>query len=118
MINQLIAIAIYLITSYQSKKHGGWNIYEDEKIKIMYDTYYPNVSTYVKIDGKENLVISHSGHGITQEYHQGNWEKYISDVLYPKAIEAKRLSDIAEKQREEEKRQKLFGLIDDSKVFA
>ena len=80
-------IATYLKTRYESKKYGGYNIYEDDKIYISYDTYYPNIDVYVKIpDGKRYCVLNHSGHGYNQEYHSGEWEKYCKDILLPKAL--------------------------------
>ena len=99
MIGKLIIIATYLKTRYESKKHGGYNIYEDDKIKIAYDTYYPNVDVYVKIDSNWKLVLLHNGHGFDQEYHPGVWLKYVEDCLYPKAL-------IAKTQHEENKKER------------
>lgn len=94
-------VAKYLKTHYEVKKHGGYNIYEDKKIKICSDTYYPNLDIYVKTpDGKDHLVLLRSGHGYNQEYHSGEWEKYIEEVLYPKALEAKKKMEENEKNKE------------------
>ncbi|MDO8610989.1 MAG: hypothetical protein Q7R95_10700 [bacterium] len=117
MINKLICIANYLRTSYKGKGHGGYNIYKDDKIIIQYDTYYPNVDVSIKINDKWEQVLNHSGHGINYQHRSGKWEEYVSDILYPKAVEARRLSDLKDKQRKEEEKQKNFGSIDDSAVF-
>lgn len=116
-INKLIEIAGYLTTEKKYKGHGYWEIYENDKIKIMYDTYYPNVSVYIKIDGKEELVLLHSGHGITQEYHSGAWENYCENILFPRATRAKQLYILKENEKLEKEKFKKFCSIDDSKVF-
>ena len=118
MIPKLISIASHLTTESKYKGHGYWLTYEDDKIRIMYDTYYPNIDVWVKIDGAEKMVLNHSGHGYNEEYHPGAWEKYISEVLYPKAVEARRIKDEEIKERAELQRIEKFGSIDDSKVFA
>jgi hypothetical protein len=117
MIEKLILIVQYLTTDRKYKGHGYWLTYEDDKIKIMFDTYYPNASVYVKLDGKEQLVLLHSGHGYNQEYHPGNWEKYVDEILYLKAVEARNIYDLEQREREELDNLNKFGAIDDSKVF-
>jgi len=103
-------IATYLRTSYQGKKHGGYNIYEDDKIKIYYDTYYPNVDVYVKLpNGTEQMVLNRSGHGYNQEFHSGEWENYCKDILYPKALEAKKKYEEEMKKKEQAEHENKFG---------
>lgn len=117
MKSELILIATYLTDQYESKKHGGYEVYEDDKIKIMYDTYYPNVCVYVKIDSKKDLAAIYSGHGHIQEYHPGHWEKYVSDKLYPAALLAKdeylKAKEL-KKRRDLEKKQ---SRLNDAHVF-
>lgn len=110
-------IATYLKTRHESKKHGGYDIYEDDKIQISYDTYFPNISIYIKFPGKDSeCVYSKSGHGILSIYHPGAWEQYI-DTLYPKALKAK--DDLIQQrlEKEELERQKHFTPIDDRDLF-
>lgn len=116
-VNYLILIASYLKNNQIYKKHGYWYIYEDDKIKIMYDTYYPNVDVYLKINGEEKLVLLRSGHGIVQQYHPGAWEKYCENVLLPKAIEAKKVAEAEREAREKKEKESRFAPIDDSKIF-
>ena len=46
--HEAYTVARYLRTRYESKKHGGYYVYEDDKIIIKYDTYYPNLDIRVK----------------------------------------------------------------------
>ena len=116
--SQLATIANYLTTRRESKKHGGYNIYADDKIEISYDTYYPNVDVYVFIEGKKNLAALYSGHGYTQEFHNGAWVKYVTDTLYPKAVEAKNASDLKRKEKESSERASRSSPLNDSSTFA
>ena len=119
MKTELATIANYLTTRTESKKHGGYNVYEEEgKISIWYDTYYPNISVYVWIDGKMKLVASFNGGGFTQKYRSGNWEKHVKETLYPKALIAKEKANEARRERERLAKQEKFGPIDDSSIFA
>ncbi len=113
----LINIATYLETSRKYKGHGSWLIYEDDKIIIKYDTYYPNVDVYVKIGGETKLVYLGSGHGNIQEYHPGAWEKYVDEVLTPRVREARQLKEANDSEQRIKEHLKLFAPIDDSAVF-
>jgi len=117
MKSKLITIAKYLTDQYESKKHGGYEVYEDDKIKIMYDTYYPNVQVNVKIDDKSTLAAIYSGHGHTQEFHGGAWEKYVSDTLYPAALIAKEKYLELQEQRKNKEIKKKSARLNDSLVF-
>lgn len=116
--SQLVTIANYLTTKTESKKHGGYNIYCDDKIYISYDTYYPNVQVNLFIDGKITLAALYSGHGNTQEFHGGAWEKYVENILFPRALEAKAAYEEKCKRREEEQRRIKCAPLNDSAVFA
>lgn len=116
MKNKLVQIANYMTNRYEGKKHGGYNIYQDSKIKISYDTYYPNVEVHINKDGLWKLVALYNGHGITQAYLSGQWVNYV-DELYPQAVENEILyrKEQARIKKEEEKAK--FSSIDDSEVF-
>ena len=116
--SKLVDIAKYLRTDYKCKKHGSYDIYDDGKVSIQYDTYYPNVQVHVYIDEKKTLAAHYSGHGYTQEFHGGAWVNYVNDILYPKAIEAKNRSISLRAKKEEERRKKLFNPLDDRSVFS
>ena len=77
LITTTTQIANHLTTRTESKNHGGYNIYEDEKIIICLDTYYPNLEILIKKDGNKIPVLSRSGHGHNILYRPGQWEKYI-----------------------------------------
>lgn len=85
---KIITVCEYLRTRYASKRHGGFNIYEDDKIVALTDTCVPNVDLSVKILEEQEYVFgcNYDGHQIT--YHPGRWEEYLSD-LYEKALEIK-----------------------------
>jgi hypothetical protein len=86
-------ICKYLRNNYVSKKHGGYNIYTDNKIELITDTYVPNVECIIKIpEGKIEKVFScgYSGDNVT--YHKGKWEEYLSN-LYEQAKTKKKEKD-------------------------
>lgn len=78
----------YMKTKYVSKKHGGYNIFEDDKVRLCLDTYVWNIDVYVKKpNGEEVLVLSRSYAGYNQVYHPGKWEDHIMN-LRDKALTA------------------------------
>ena len=117
-LKELVTIANYLTTRYESKKHGGHNIYEDDKIMIAYDTYYPNVTVRIFDKGDWKLVLLRNGGGFNQVYHRGLWVDYATNVLYPKALEAKAQEEEAQKKEKEREHYEKFGDIDDAHIFA
>lgn len=96
---KIITVCQFLRTRYASKKHGGYNIYEDDKIMVSTDTCVPNVDLYVKVNGNREYVFgcSYDGHQVT--YHTGKWEQYL-DELYDRAVETRR---IVEDQKAQER---------------
>ena len=118
MITKLKLIANYLTTKRESKKHGGYNIYQDDKIRISYDTYFPNVGVHVFIDGVAHLAVSHSGHGHTNKYHGGAWEQYVTGVLYPKAVKAEADWKAKREQRKANQERKERAPLNDWAVFS
>lgn len=117
MKQKLMTVAIYLTDQSESKKHGGYEIYEDDKIRIAYDTYYPNVQVNVKIDGKNQLAAIFSGHGHTQEYHGGVWEKYVIGTLYPLALIKKEECLAKQQKRKLDDERKKNARLNDASVF-
>lgn len=108
--NKIITVCEYLKTDYVSKKHGGYNIYRDDKIILETDTYVPN--TCAKVILPNNMieyVFSASYSGQISCYHTGKWEEYL-DQLYQKAIAIqmqKEKERIEEEIEEEEKAKKI-----------
>lgn len=113
-----MTIATYLTDQREGKKHGYYEIYEDDKIKISYDTYYPNVHVVVYINGKRNLAAIFSGHGNIQEYHGGAWEKYVINVLYPKALLKETQAKEAWARKKERENKIKNAPLNDGSVFA
>lgn len=116
LINNLYNITNYFNTRTQYKGHGYYYIYEDDKIEISYDTYVPNYSVYVKFDKDKKLVLSRS-RDYNQEYHPGAWEKYVIDILGPKATQARINYELKQKEKKEKEKQEKFGPINDSAIF-
>lgn len=112
---EIYVITKYLKTRHESKKHGGYDIYEDDKIEISYDTYYPNRSVYVKFGSKKELVHV-SSDDKTSTHRPGKWEEYITE-LYEKALELKKKEEARNLEKAEKEKQDHFGTIDDSKIF-
>ena len=103
--SKIITICDYLRTRYESKKHGGYNIYSDDKIFASTDTYVPNVDLMVILpDNKKEYVFSCSYHGTVSTYHPGKWEDYI-EKLYLKALDVKSEKDKEAKRERELKEQ-------------
>ena len=112
-------VARFLTTKHESKKHGGYDIYEDEKIRIACDTYVPNVHVNVNIDGNWTLAMLYNGaHGHMQEIHSGAWEGYVLKNLLPKALQAEKEAIERREKREAEERAKRNARLNDSHIFA
>ena len=118
MRSMLAMIANYLTTETISKKHGGYNIYlEQGKIRISYDTYNSSVCVYVWAEGKKEIAAHYNGGGVVQTYHGGAWESYVKDVLYPKAVEAKKVADEKREQRKLAEAAKNSARLNDEATF-
>lgn len=102
---KIIAVCNYLRTRYSSKNHGGFNIYEDDKIIAATDTYVSNVDLYVKINNEKEYVFgcNYDGHQVT--YHSGKWEDYLNN-LYQCAMVVKKEKELDQAQKLEEERLK------------
>ena len=109
-------IAQNLRTRHEGKKHGGYDIYEDDKVSIWYDTYFPNVSVYL-MDEAKTCVYSRSGHGIVSIHRPGAWEAYCESLMpRAKAAGAEKASIIAAKNKREH--DAAFGGVNDSALFS
>jgi len=84
----------YLSTRFVTKKHGGFTIYEDDKIIASTDTFVPNVDLSVKVNGNNEHVFGCSYDGSQVTYHPGKWEDYLQDLyLKAEAVQQQRLSE-------------------------
>jgi hypothetical protein len=112
-----ILVAQYLTTRHESKKHGGYQIFEDDRLRISYGTYYPNLNIVVKDGDKTVTVLSRGGSGTVSEYHPGRWEDYVRS-LYPKAKAAQETKEREWREKCEAEKRRKFEPIDDSHIFA
>lgn len=107
LISTIHLLCDYMTTRHQSKKHGGYNIYEDDKVYISLDTYVPNITVYVKLSGNTKSRVLSIGHaGTIQEYHSGKWEEYIISLKEAALTAKKELEEkkeIKDKQEHERK---------------
>ncbi len=95
-----INVARYLKTSYESKKHGGYNIYNDEQIHISLDTYYPNLDIDILKEGKKIEVYRGSRDNVTPAlFRPGKWIDHLMN-LNKKAIELNRQQEDTRKRNE------------------
>ena len=81
---QAAAVANRMTTRRAEKKHGGYNLYEDDRISVCLDTYAPNI--HIKIPAGENgewtVVFGKSCHTRTPyTFRPGLWMEYLG-LLY------------------------------------
>ena len=112
-----IIVGRELRTEWRGKKHGGYNIYEDDKIVVSVDTYVPNIDISIKRGGKKLEEVYDADYfGRIYTFHPGRWQDYLAEIAH-KALETVRErmeKGRAARQAEQEKR---FGPIDDSDLF-
>lgn len=94
-------ITKHLQTRYEGKKHGGYNIYEDEFIELSMDTYFPNWTIIVKLPEERLTVASGSNQAEARpkNFIPGIWQDYIND-LYKKALNTKNNKETKETRDE------------------
>jgi hypothetical protein len=105
---RISVICKHLRTRHSAKKHGGYDIYEDDKIVASLDTYVANVRLSLKMNGELVTVFSANYLGDVYTYHRGVWEPYL-EQLADKALEAKAEHEKAEAELREAKRQESYG---------
>ena len=104
---QIVFVCKYLRTLYTSKKHGGYNIYADDKIYLCTDTYVPNVDCSVVLpDGAKENVFSSPYSSSPSIYHSGAWEVYLEE-LFENARKEKEKLDIVEEKQDQAKQKEI-----------
>ena len=112
-----ILVTQELRTDYIAKKHGGYDIYQDDRLRIVVDTYVPNIGICLVDRGQRVCVFSTAYHSAPTIYRPGHWEEYLADLS--KQAHLKRTQRKAVIQAEEElEHGRRFGPIDDSAIFA
>ena len=99
--------------------------YEDDKIYIMESRTTTKTEVCLKMNGQRIRVYYNNGGGVSDVYKPGNWERYIKEVLYPKALRTeppykKRLRESQEeaRRRVEESKHLAFAPVDDHDFFS
>ena len=111
-------VATHLRTNYVSKKHGGYNIYEDDKIHINLDTYVPNLDIQVITPEGKTTVFSAAYHSWRRPsiFRRGQWIQYLMGFgeQVEQAKQEAEQKRRTEKQRDTDKR---YGPIEDQAIF-
>ncbi len=117
---QAIKVANLLTTRHTTKKHGGYNIYQDERISITLDTYVPNLDIrIIGENGKPVTVFGTPYHSLSKPniFRPGRWTQHL-EGLYRKALEVEREQDTRKEQEKAENLKRRYGPVDDAKIFA
>ena len=113
------AVATHLRTAHEQKKHGGYDVYQDDKLRISLDTYVPNLwITVISPDGELRPVFSasHFSWHRPSIFRPGRWTQYLLDLAQAAATKREELNQ-QRQAREEENRLTHFGPIDDQEIF-
>ncbi len=112
-------VARYLKTKHRTKKHGGYDIYEDEKIRVTLDTYVSNVDVLVNLNEQWTTVFAagYSSWGHPQIFRPGVWVEHLVETLLPRAKEMKANQERVVAAQEAARSQERYGPIDDAAVF-
>ena len=89
-------IAQYLTTRWQSKRHGSYAIYEDDKLSIWLDTYHPTV--WVRL-ATGVLVLEREGSGSLVAFHPGHWLDYLEPLAERAAAAAQEEDEYWQRKR-------------------
>lgn len=104
---KIIKICEFLRTDYKSKKHGGYNIFDDGKLHLEVDTYVPNCEASIILpSGIKETAFSCSYSCHNPLYHKGKWTDHL-EILYQRALEAETQQTqkaLAKKKASDEKR--------------
>jgi hypothetical protein len=103
-----IAKALALEKGIQSpKKHGVNWIYEDKKIKIIFDDYGPNMSIFSIANGRK-VLSNHLGH--IECFVPGAWEKHLEEIGIPVKVARKAKQDKEDREKRDQKLQNKWGI--------
>ena len=112
-------VAAEMTNETRTKKHGGYVIYRDGKIRVSLDTYVANIHVQIIREGNEETVYSagYRNHASPGHFHPGLWIDYLAG-LYEQAKELRdqRKARLEEKLKTE--REAKFAPVDDHEIFA
>lgn len=116
-------VAEFLRTSYSAKKHGGYSIYDDGKIRVSLDTYVPNVDIWVygvdpESPDRPTRVYAASYHSVArpETFKPGKWLDHLAQL----ALKAEEVRDEKKAAREAEKvaaDARRYSAVNDAHVF-
>ncbi len=112
-------VATHLRTRHTPKKHGGYDVYEDEKIRIMLDTYVPNIDVQIFPPGENPVTVfaaSYTRWSNPEVFRTGEWMKYLEELL-PKAIAERDRKEDERQEKERLERERRYGPVDDAIIF-
>ena len=112
------SVATHLTTGTAKKSHGGWKYYQDERIHISLDTYVPNITVKIMVNGQWQDVYSagYHNHSRPNRYNPGNWTRYLHD-LAERAAQAGTVKEREQQERDRAEQARRFGAIDDAAAF-
>ena len=111
-----VDIANYLTTRTSTKKHGGYNYYEDDRIHISLDTYVPNITVTIT-PGVTVFSAAYHNWAIPDTFRPGAWIDHVAALAEQAAL-------VKRKRREEQERQERehqivhFAPVDDAALFS
>ena len=113
-------VAHYLKTRSETKKHGGYDIYEDDVLEITLDTYVPNLDVRLLIDGEWVTVLSAGYHSYTrpQVFRPGAWCDHLLGPLQKQAEQRRELLRLQATTRQEAELVKRYAPVQDAHLFA
>ena len=118
---QAAAVANNLTTQYWKKKHGGYNIYEDDRIRICLDTYSPNVDVSIPAgEDREWTPVfcagQHSTHS-PQIFRPGRWIEYLAR-LHERALWVRTEREARREQEQAEEQTRRYAPVNDAMIYA
>ena len=111
-----VDIANYLTTRTSSKKHGGYNQYEDDRIHISLDTHVPNITVTIT-PGVTVFRAAYHNWAIPDTFRPGAWIDYVATLAEQAAL-VKRKRKEEQERREREHQVGHFAPIDDAALFS
>ena len=112
-------VADWLRTGYRGKGHGGYNIYEDDRIHISRDTHVPNVRiALIDESGKRSEVYraSYHAHHRPDVFRPGLWIRHLAS-LTPSAERARDRRDAERCRQDKDEYERRHACVDDAGLF-
>ena len=112
-------IANYMTSRTSSKKHGGYNHYEDGRLHISLDTFVPNIT--IRLHTKNGTITVYSAgytnHARPDQFRPGRWISYM-DQIFMTAVDNKYRKDRQKMQRDMESTRARYRPVDDAALFS